>query len=160
MASSICQKCGEKISGLKYFLDGKNYCFSCFQDLAKKKTVLENQKKALYSHIKDIFGINELPSDVIIGLDRNFASGQSFDQMELTLHYFYDVTKHDPTSVSMVPFILKSENGNAIKYKVYVDEVKKKNAKISLDVSPVVVEMSSEDLGRPKKNFKNKIEDL
>lgn len=158
MASSgpTCQKCGEKITGQKYTVDGKNYCYSCYQKILDEKEKLEKDKQELYNYIKELFNIREVPSEIISMLDREIAAGKKPKGMKLTLKYYYIIqgnTINYDKLVSLI-FVIKDYYESAKKYQKDMAALKEKNLKKNIENKQRIIKINPKDLGNPSRDSK------
>ena len=113
MASNICTKCENKITGLKYTYNGKSYCYSCYQAIQLELAKAEQDKQELYSYIKQLFAISEIPEDILMGIDREINSGKKVKGIQKTLKYYYEKLEHTADDVALIVFVIKNQYENA-----------------------------------------------
>lgn len=158
MASSgpTCQKCGEKITGQKYTIDGKNYCYDCYQKILDEREKLEKDKQELYNYIKELFRIREVPSEIISMLDREISAGKKPKGMKYTLKYYYiiqgNVINYDKI-VSLI-FVIKDYYESAKKYQKDMALLKEKNSKKVIEDKKRIVKINPKDLEDSPRGFK------
>ena len=162
MASNTCscQDCGSKIIGMKYTHNGKNYCYACYKKLQDLLVEQENQKQALYKYIKELFGIAEIPTEVLSFIDRELSNGKKIKGMEHTLRYYYEIEGHSPSSVNNIIYIIMNQYEAAKNYAINNKKLQKQNAAVDLNVPPVVVKIDPRNLVSRAQKKKYKMEDL
>lgn len=163
MGNSVCNSCGNKITGLKYTYEGKSYCQACYQNIQQELLKTEQEKDELYNYIKQLFVISELPSDLVAGIDRELFNGKKIKGIKNTLWYYYEVNGHPCTNINSVIYTIRDQYENARNYVIQTKKIIEQNQTVNLDVPPNVIVIKKSDLdaqnnNRPKINYK--IEDL
>ena len=100
MKTDICSGCSNKIIGIKYPIKGKFYCESCYKEIIEKSKQKEDQKAQVYSLLKEIFVLSDLPHEVISAIDREIASKKTPEGICFTLRYYYTVLENTPTMLA------------------------------------------------------------
>ena len=89
---------------------------------------LEQEKQGVYRYISELFGVAELPADVLAGVSRELNSGKTPRGACATLRYYYAVEGNLPTNINSVPYIIRDYYEVAREYVRKSQQLKKKNA--------------------------------
>ena len=167
MASSVgkgghCASCKKPLHGLLvYPHEGKNYCFDCYQEIQNKLLQEINKKQEIYSYIKEIFGVQDIPSSVVDYIDKSIKNdNRSLNGIHYTIYYYYQVLKNIP-DISFLTWVLKEKYEDARKYLEEQKAIREKNSNIEINnVPPINIKMKSKDFEVKDKKIKYKMEDL
>lgn len=157
----ICHKCRQPILNWPYTLRGEQYCYECFMQQQSELEEEEAARQVLYSTIKRIFCVSEVPQDVITAIDRELKNGRKISGLEATIRYYYEIMGHPVTSVSNVGFVLRDQYDNARRYAEEVAQIMERNQDVDLSAQSVTVRVTPESLypSRSKK-IPYRIEDI
>jgi len=159
-AAPVCTKCGSRIVGLVYSHEGKKICYSCHEKIVANMEQLEQEKQGVYRYISELFGVAELPADVLAGVSRELNSGKTPRGACATLRYYYAVEGNLPTNINSVPYIIRDYYEVAREYVRKTQQLKKKNAEIDIDVPSVTITLDPNKLNPKKPKMDYNIEDL
>ena len=157
MTNLVCAKCGQRIIGNGSRYRGKIYCNSCYDQLMAEEAAFEQDKKELFAYIKELFGEQECPGEVISTVEYALRNGKKIRGIRATLYYYYELMANEPNNIYTVSRVIKEQYDNA---RVYIEEqnrIMEENKKVDLNVPPVVVTISRP---RSKKQIKYRMEDL
>ena len=163
MANSTCNSCGNKITGLKYTYEGKSYCQSCYQIIQQELLKTEQEKDDLYNYIKQLFGISEVPGDLISGIDRELFNGKKINGIKQTLKYYYQTTGHPCNNIGSVIYVIRDQYENARNYLINTIKIVEQNKIVNLDVPARTIQIKKSELDaqdKIKKKINYNIEDL
>ena len=159
-----CSACGKKIlNGLVYTHDGKAFCYECYQKMQQELAVAEEQKQQLFNYIKQLFSLGELPPDTVNVVERELSKEKTIQEIHDVLYYYYEIMARPRGSLNAIPFVLKEQYENAMKYFKEATKLKEINEGIDLsNPTAVTITMSREDLSNParKRKLKYDISDL
>lgn len=155
MAGNVCGSCGTKITGLKYTYNGKVYCYNCYQVIQQELLKTEQEKQELYSYIKQLFVIAEIPEDVVAGIDRELNNGKKIKGIKNTLWYYYEVEAHVGT-VNNIVYTIRDQYENARNYVREINKLKEINKDIDINVPTRTVIIKKSELDS-QSNMKRKI---
>lgn len=156
----ICSCCGNRITSVKYNLNGKTLCYSCYYKAGQQTESLEQQLQPLYDYIKEIFGLADLPAVVVSQIKAEINGGKKISGIMATLKYHYTIMGAHVGSVEYIKYIIRDQYENAKAYYEQMKKLKQQNAQVDLNVPPVVVKVTPESLKKEKPKFGYNIEDL
>ena len=158
----ICQGCGNKSVGIRYTFQGKIYCYECYQKIMRRQEKQVSEKEHLYSYIKSLFSVYEIPVEVLNFIEKELNNGKKPKGMESTLKYYYEILGNSLV-LNGVGYVLKDQYENAKKYFEETKKIQENNKKVEFDkIPPRVVYINPADLESETRNNrpKYKIEDL
>lgn len=159
-----CSACGKKIlNGLVYTHNGKAFCYECYQKMQQELAVAEEQKQQLFNYIKQLFSLGELPPDTVNVVEKELSKEKTIQEIHDVLYYYYEIMARPRGSLNAIPFVLKEQYENAMKYFKEAAKLKEINEGIDLsNPTAVTITMSREDLSNParKRKLKYDISDL
>lgn len=156
-----CAKCGCKIVGLEYSHNGKKVCFSCHEKIIEEAEKQEQEKAAVFSYLEHLFGVGEIPSEVISGIAREVTSGKTLKGIRSTIRYYYEIEGNTPSNILQVPFVIRDHYDRAREYVRKMQQLKKINEGININVPPRVITLDPNKLGHTHQNKPGyNIEDL
>lgn len=158
--TSVCNRCGQRIVGVKHKYEGKEYCDQCYSALMQELQELEKQKADLYAYIADLFNLTACPDYVIYGVDKALKAGKKVSGIRATIWYYYQINGRIPNNPGEIITVINTEYDNARRYVASVKEVNKKNAEVDLKNIPVntVKIVSNRKIKKWKPNYR--MEDL
>jgi len=152
----ICNSCKNKITGLKYTYEGKGYCYSCYQTIQEELLKTEQDKQELYTYIKQLFAISEIPQEVVMGIDRELANGKKLKGIKNTLWYYYEICGYTG-SVSGVVYTIRDQYENARAYVLQMNKIKEINKTVDINVPENKIVIKQSDLQKTQTNPRDKI---
>ena len=159
-----CSVCGKKIlNGLVYTHNGKAFCYECYQKMQQELAVAEEQKQQLFNYIKQLFSLGELPPDTVMAVEKELSRERTAQEIHDVLYYYYEIMARPRGSLNAIPFVLKEQYKNSMKYFKEAAKLKEINEGIDLsNPTTVTITMSREDLSSParKRKLKYDISDL
>lgn len=160
-STGVCSDCGRKISGVKYTVGGKTYCYDCYQRVSSLMEDLENQKKELYEYICNLYSISEIPQEVVSAIDRLYKAGKKIKAMGKTLWFYHMIEGHPVNTPSLVGYIIEQNYDRAKKYFEDVKNLKEHNKNVDISVEPITIKIRPESLHKKPHVVQTvKIEDL
>lgn len=133
-----CSSCGKKIiNSLSYTHNGKAFCYECFKKMQSSLLAAEDEQKGLYTYIKTLFNIHEIPQETVSSISREVANGKKYNGIRLTLHYYYEVLENPCNEVKNIPFVIRDQYENARKYEEETRKTRAVNDTIDLTNVPV-----------------------
>lgn len=162
MASAlICAKCGNKIIGTGLKRLGKLYCRACYEQVIAEYDEQEKAKEELYTYIRQLFNISEIPSEVVNVIDYNLKNGKKINGIGSTLKYYFEYsdTYHeaDSAALSMLGKIIRENYDKAREWGAQRNQVLAYNETVDLNVPPVTVKI---ERPKNKSKIKYRMEDL
>lgn len=156
-----CYKCKKKCVGSGYVYQKRKYCYDCFQEFTKELEKEEKQRQELYQYIKQLFMITEIPVEVLNAISREVNDNKKLSGIKLTLKYYYEIEGNPPNSPTQIIFVIRDFYEEAKKHYAKVREIREHNEQIDLNVPPVTVKLTLDDLStKNKERFSYNIEDL
>lgn len=163
MANGICNSCGNKITGLKYTYEGKQYCQSCYQVIQQELLKTEQEKNELYNYIKQLFAVSEVPADLVSSIDRELFNGKKINGIKTTLKYYYQIMGHACNNINTVIFTIRDQYENARNYMLNIAKIIEQNKTVDLNVPARTVTLKKSELETQQSNktkINYNIEDL
>ena len=118
----------------------------------------EDDQQQLYRYIKQLFGVSEIPQEVVASITREAAKGKKYRGLRLTLHYYYEVLENQPNDITVVSYVIRDQYENARKYQEESRKIQEINQQVDLSHTPTrTVKLKATDLtnniGRKKKKY-------
>ena len=153
-----CSVCGKKIlNGLVYTHNGKAFCYECYQKMQQELAVAEEQKQQLFNYIKQLFSLGELPPDTVMAVEKELSRERTAQEIHDVLYYYYEIMARPRGSLNAIPFVLKEQYKNSMKYFKEAAKLKEINEGIDLsNPTTITITMSREDLSSPVRKRKPK----
>ena len=153
-----CSVCGKKIlNGLVYTHNGKAFCYECYQKMQQELAVAEEQKQQLFNYIKQLFSLGELPSDTVMAVEKELSRERTAQKIHDVLYYYYEIMARPRGSLNAIPFVLKEQYENAMKYFKEAAKLKEINEGVDLsNPTTITITLSREDLNSPTRKRKPK----
>ena len=153
-----CSVCGKKIlNGLVYTHNGKAFCYECYQKMQQELAVAEEQKQQLFNYIKQLFSLGELPPDTVMAVEKELSRERTAQEIHDVLYYYYEIMARPRGSLNAIPFVLKEQYENSMKYFKEAAKLKEINEGIDLsNPTTITITMSREDLSSPVRKRKPK----
>ena len=160
MASTAikCAKCGNRIIANIRRYQGNNYCDHCYELVMEEAQRMEDDKQKLYSFIREMFSVSQLPELVLYIIDKALKEGKKLSGIRGTLNYYYNIKGKPVDDILSIGRIIQTEYENASKYYEEARRIQKINENIDLNVKPVTVVVKSTKDSRKKPNYR--MEDL
>lgn len=135
-----CSKCGKPLTNsTPYTYEGQIYCYDCFQEIAKQAEDKEKKKQNLFSYIKKLFGVSDIPESVIDSINALLKDKGKNDKpmtingIQKTLEYYYGYLGNDPADINIIRFIIVKYYQETYNHLVKQHEIDKKNAEFKDD---------------------------
>ena len=157
---SVCHGCGNKIIGVRYTHTGKSYCYDCFQQLQAAAANTDAQKQAMYAAIREIYGVSEIPEEVISALDREIRVGKKPSGIIQTLRYYFQIEGHQMGNIGSLVYVVRDFYESAKQYQAKIKRLKEANDKVDMNVPPVHVTLKTSQLEPQKRSYGYRMEDL
>ncbi len=124
-----CSCCGKPLgkASLRYSVGGGIYCYDCFQKVSEQAREQEEKQQQLYSYIKDLFHVKEIPENVISAIERLVGKGKTFNGIKKTLYYYYQISGNGPTDITRFRYVTEEYYESAKKYFIKRAEINKIN---------------------------------
>ena len=152
-----CSCCGVMIpSGLNYIHNGKSLCYKCYQDVQKEILAAEEERQSLFKYLKQLFSLTEIPTNLMVIINREVSKGKKYSEIEYTLYYYYRILENPCGAIEVIHYILKDNYELAQEYKEKVAQTKKVNEIITLSNKKRVIKISHEDLEKNNSRKKKK----
>ena len=153
-----CSVCGKKIlNGLVYTHNGKAFCYECYQKMQQELAVAEEQKQQLFNYIKQLFSLGELPPDTVMAVEKELSRERTAQEIHDVLYYYYEIMARPRGSLNAIPFVLKEQYENAMKYFKEAATLNEINEGIDLsNATTITITMAREDLSSPVRKRKPK----
>lgn len=158
MAALTCAHCGQVLIGNGRPSKGKVYCPSCFDKLVKEQEVFEAEKQDLCIYLRKLFGLTEVPAEVVHAIDRLYRDGRKLKGMKATIYYYYEILGNDTYNVMLFSKIITEQYDNARMYLEKVRKIQQHNAEVDIKVPPMTYTIS--DKHKNKRKPQRRIEDL
>ena len=152
-----CPKCQEIIIGSGRLYNGKLYCDRCYKIVIDEALNFENEKRALYEFIKELFAIDELPDSWVATIDQLVSSGKTLAGIRMTLTYYYTILGNTPNMMYGLS-IVKKYYEETRQYAIKQQEIMQKNMEHEEKAETVTVKITRPVSTRKKPNYR--IEDL
>ena len=105
--------------------------------------------------------ITEIPVEVLNAISREVNDNKKLSGIKLTLKYYYEIEGNPPNSPTQIIFVIRDFYEEAKKHYAKVREIREHNEQIDLNVPPVTVKLTLDDLStKNKERFSYNIEDL
>ena len=152
-----CPKCQEIIIGSGRLYNGKLYCDRCYKIVIDEALNFENEKRALYEFIKELFAIDELPDSWVATIDQLVSSGKTLAGIRMTLTYYYTILGNTPNMTYGLN-IVKKYYEETRQYAIKQQEIMQKNMEHEDHHKVVTVQINKPTGGKRKISYR--IEDL
>lgn len=153
----LCAKCKGRIIGHINKYGGKLYCDHCYEAIIEQLQRLEEEKNKLYSFIKELFSLREIPDPVVHSINKAIDDGKKPSGIRGTLIYYYKVKENPVEDIAYLSLIIQKEYSNAANYFAETKKIKEENALIDINVPTVTVRISTKE---KDKSIKYKMEDI
>ena len=159
-----CSCCGRSLyMSVSYSLDGKIYCYDCYQKEIEQRKTDEQARIQAYQYVAKVGGFSELPPSAISVFDKMLKEGRTIDGIKYSAYYCFTVLGIQVPVTSLM-WIIRDHYDEASQYYKDQKEILEKNKTIDLNVQPKTVVINPKKLhegvnqNRTKKKYK--IEDL
>lgn len=140
----ICSRCGRQIVlSTSQKFSNKIYCIPCYNKLIEEEEALEKAKEELYNFIKELFGLQECPTDIIYNIESLLNQGKKARGIYLTLRYYFLIEGHQPSNINFLTKIIREQYENAKNYAMRQKELKIKNQGVVINPPSVNIKMTS-----------------